>query len=264
VYTRFPLSGKARPSVIDLVFANPLLLLFVKGWESSLASTGSYHIPLTILLASPSSDPAPPSLRWDHTDWGLLSPIIATFIVPPPPPRPSPKALDDWPTGALDCLTGLLKDHPPCSRPSHYSKPWWSPHLTILRREYHKAARVACKQGTMALRETANLSIASYFKAIKVAKNKHWSSFLLAATPQNLWTAKRFASGRAPPRFPSLPEAETPQHMNEALLGHFFQPKAPFYPPPPQAETAQLDSPPHQGRDRPCTLQVLLLVGPWP
>ena len=64
-----------------------------------------------------------------------------------------------------------------------------------------------------------------------VAKNKHWSSFLLSATHQNLWTAKRFASGRAPPRFPSLPGAETPQQMNEALLGHFFPPKAAFFPP---------------------------------
>jgi len=47
----------------------------------------------------------------------------------------------------------------------------------------------------MALRETLNLSRTGYFQAIKVAKNKQWSSFLLSATPQNLWMAKRFASG---------------------------------------------------------------------
>jgi len=66
VYTRFPRSGKARPSVIDLAFANPLLLPFVQGWETSLPSTGSDHVPITILLASPSSDPAPPSLMGPH------------------------------------------------------------------------------------------------------------------------------------------------------------------------------------------------------
>ena len=80
-----------------------------------------------------------------------------------------------------------------------------------LRCEYHNAARLARIQGTTALREMANISRPGYFKAIKVAKNKHCSSFLLSATPQNLWPAKRFASGRAPPRFPSLPGAETPQ-----------------------------------------------------
>ena len=72
-----------------------------------------------------------------------------------------------------------------------------------------------------------------YFNAIKVAKNQHWSSFLLSATLQNLWTAKWFTAGQAPPRFPSLPGAETPQQMNEALLGHFLPPNAPFPPPPP-------------------------------
>jgi len=125
---------------------------------------------------------------------------------------------------------GLLGDHTPSRRPFHYFKPWWFPHLTILRHEYDKAAQLAPKQGTMALRETANISITGYFKAIKVPKNKHWSSFLLSATPQNLWMANRFASGRAPPHFPSLPGAETPQQINEALLGHFFPPKAALLP----------------------------------
>jgi len=35
-----------------------------------------------------------------------------------------------------------------------------------------------------------------------------------------------------PPRFPSLPWADTPQQMNEALLSHFFPRKAAFSPPP--------------------------------
>jgi len=73
VYTRFPLSGKARLAVIDLAFANPLLLPFVKTWETSLPSTGSDNVPITILLAAPSSDQVPRRLRWDHTDWELLS-----------------------------------------------------------------------------------------------------------------------------------------------------------------------------------------------
>jgi len=112
VYTTFPLSGKARPSVIDLAFANPLLLPLVKSWETSLPLTGSDHVPITILLAAPSSDPAPQRLRSDHTDWELLSPTINNLIVPPPPPYPSPKILDDWLTGTLDHLTGLLKTTP--------------------------------------------------------------------------------------------------------------------------------------------------------
>ena len=94
---------------------------------------------------------------------------------------------------SLNRLISLLKEHTPVSRPSHHSKPWWTPHLTVLCREYHKAARAARKHDTPHMREVAGTSKAGYFKAIKAAKNKHWSSFLLAATPQTLWTAKKFA-----------------------------------------------------------------------
>jgi len=68
-YTRFPLVGKARPSVIDLTFANPPLLPLIKSWEASLPSTGSDHIPITITLAAPSMNQKPPRPRWADTDW---------------------------------------------------------------------------------------------------------------------------------------------------------------------------------------------------
>jgi len=231
-YTRFPLVGKARPSVIALAFANPPLLPLVKSWEASLPSTGSDHIPITITLAAPSLTQKPPRHRWADTDWETLDPIIRGFKVPTAPPSPTPPKLDEWMSESLNRLVALLKEHTPVSRPSHYSKPWWTPHLTILRREYHKAIRSARKHDTPNMREVANTSKAGYFKAIKAAKNKHWSSFLMTATPQSLWTAKRFAYGRAQPRFPSLPGAETPLQMNNVLLEHFFPPKEPFSQPP--------------------------------
>jgi len=210
-YTRVPLVGKARSLVIDLSFANPLLLPMVKGWEVSLPLTGSDHVPITITLAPPNQIPSPRRPRWADTDWETLSPIIKSFQIPPAPLSPSPTDLDAWLAGSLDRLTALLKEHTPVSRRSHYSKLWWSPHLTTLRCKFHKASRTARKHGTLALRDVANTSKAVYFKAIKAAKNKHWSSLLLNATPQSLWTAKRFVYGRTPPRFPTLPGAETPQ-----------------------------------------------------
>jgi len=91
---------------------------------------------------------------------------------------------------------------------------------------------MARKHGTPALRDLAHISKAGYFKAIKTAKNNDWSSFLLSATPQTLWTAKKFAYGRAPPRFSSLPGAETPQQMNNVLLDNFFPRRNPSLPPP--------------------------------
>jgi len=231
-YTRFPLVGRARPSVLDLAFANPHLLPLVKSWDASLPSTGSDHIPITITLTTPSLRQKPPRPRWADTDWETLDPIIKGFKVPAAPSCPTTRKLDEWMSESLDRLIALLKEHTLVSRPCHHSKPWWTPHLTILRREYHKAGRSARRSNTPHMREVAGTSKSGYFKAIKAAKNKHWSIFLLTATLQSLWTAKRFAYGRAQPRFPSLPGADTPQQMNDVLLDHFFPPKEPFSPPP--------------------------------
>src|SRR5205807_7514596 len=75
----------------------------------------------------------------------------------------------------------------------------------------------------------ARLSKNGYFKAIKKAKNAHWSSFLSHATPQSLWTAKKLALGKSPTRFPNIPDADTLAEINSALLGHFF-PSSPSLP----------------------------------
>ena len=231
-YTRFPLVDKARPSVIDLAFANPPLLPLIKGWEASLPSTGSDHIPITITLAAPSPEQKPPRPCWAETDWETVDPIVKGFRVPATPSCPTSSQLDEWMSESLNRLVALLKEHTPVSRPSNHSKPWWTPHLSILRREYHKAVRAARNHDTPHMQEVAGTSKAGYFEVIQASKNKHWSSVLLAATPQSLWTAKRFAYGRAQPRFPSLPGAETPAQMNNVLLDHFFPPKEPFSPPP--------------------------------
>jgi len=87
-YTRFPFVGKARPSVIDLSFANPLLLPMFKGWEVYLPSPDSDHVPITINLAPPTMTPIPRRLRWSDTDWETISPIIKNFQVPAAPRAP--------------------------------------------------------------------------------------------------------------------------------------------------------------------------------
>jgi len=224
--------GKVRPSVLDLALANPSLLPIIKSWEASLPSTGSDHIPIPMTLAAPSLNQKPPRPHWADTDWETLDPIVKGFKVPAAPSCPTPSQLDVWMSESQNRLVALLKEHTPVSSPSHHSKPWWTPHLSILRREYHKAARAARKHDNPPMREVAGTSTAGYFKAIKAAKNKHWFFFLITATPQSLWTAKWFAYGCAQPRFPSLPGAETPLQMHNVLLDYFFPPKEPFSPTP--------------------------------
>lgn len=187
----------------------------------------------------------------DHQ--GIQGPTVPTW--PPPPKR------DQWLSESLDSLIALLKEHTPVSRPSHYSKPWWTPHLTTHRREFHKAARAARKQDTPSKRDVAKTTKSGYFKAIKTGKNTHWSSFLLSATVKNLWTAKKFAFGRTPTCFPSLPDAETPEQMNDILLDHFFSPKVAFSPQPGLSPHTKVPLP-NNGGDRVHSLEMLPHFGP--
>jgi len=122
-YTRFPLVAKARPSVIDLAFANHFLLPLVKSWEASLPSTGLDHVPITITLSAPSLKHKPPSPRWADTDWETHDPIVKGFKVPASPSCPTPQQLDEWMSESLNRLVSILKEHTPVSRPSHHSKP---------------------------------------------------------------------------------------------------------------------------------------------
>src|SRR5207302_5520976 len=129
----------------------------------------------------------------------------------------------------LDSITSILHLHTPYKRPSARSKLWWSPLLTTLRKEFHCAARKARKSGLRGDQDVARLSKSGYFKAIKKAKNTHWSSFLSRATPQSLGTAKKLALSKSPTRFPNILNADMPAKINSALLDYFF-PSSPSLP----------------------------------
>ena len=128
-----------------------------------------------------------------------------------------------WFKTNLDRITAELALHTPMKRVTFRSKPWWSDLLSQLRKAYNSALRSSkVERFDAALLASARAARTAYFKAIKKAKRDHWSVFLATATPQTVWTAKKFAVGRPPPRFPELLGATTPPELNRALLDHFF------------------------------------------
>ena len=143
-------------------------------------------------------------------------------MIPPPPPIPTIRSLDIWFKTNLDRVTAQFAMHTPLKRVTYRSKPWWTDFLSILRRAYnsalHSSKRERHDPSPLA---SARAARASYFKTIMKAKRDHWSSLLAAATPQSVRTAKRFAVGRPPPRFPELPGANTPEGLNNTLLDPF-------------------------------------------
>jgi len=179
-------------------------------------------------LRGPSLQGPHASPNWALSDWKGLEDSLKATVIPPPPPIPTTRSLDIWFKTNLDRVTAQFAMHSPLKRVTYRSKPWWTDLLSIRRRAYNSALR-SSKRDRLdpSLLASARAARASYFKAIKKAKRDHWSSFLAAATPQTVWTAKKFAVGRPPPRFPELPGASTPVELNKALLDHFFPGRPP-------------------------------------
>ena len=162
---------------------------------------------------------------WDKADWESLEGPIKGLHIPPAPFSPSPDQLDVWFSHSLDALTATIRLHTPTSRPSPKSKPWWTPALTALRKEYAKACRLSRKHRTEYHVSLARLSRQGYFKAIKKAKDSHWTDFLARMTPDNIWTAKKFVTQCKTPRFADLPGASSPVEINKALLHPTLPPR---------------------------------------
>ena len=124
VFTRFPLGGASRLSVIDLAFASPRLAPFCHHWDTSLPLTGLDHVPITITVSHPVLSPPMPSPNWALTDWDSLTPLLGALDIPAPPQLPTLLSLEAWFDRHLSVLTSLLTSHTSVKRPSHRSKPW--------------------------------------------------------------------------------------------------------------------------------------------
>jgi len=230
VFTRFSMSLIGRPGVLDLAFACPLLAPYFTEWSDPLPSTGSDHIPILLRFEAPLFQPPPPTPNWALTDWAALESALKATTIAPPPPLPTTRSLDIWFSTNLGRVASQFALHTPMKRVTYRSKPWWSELLSMLRKAYGSALRSSRRDRfDAALLASARAARSAYFKAIKKAKRDHWSSFLASATPQTVWTAKKLAVGRPPPRFPDLPGASTPPKLNRALLDHFFPGEPPSF-----------------------------------
>jgi len=221
VFTRFSMSLIGRPGVLDLAFACPHLAPYFTEWSDPLLSTGSDHIPILLRFEAPLFRAPPPTPNWALTDWAALESSLKATTISPPPPLPTTRSLHIWFSTNLGRVTSQFALDTPRKRVTFHSKPWWSELLSLLRKAYGSALRASKRDRfDAALLASARAVRSAYFKAIKKAKRDHWSCFLASATAQTLWTAKKLAVGRPPPRFPELPGASTPPELNQALLDH--------------------------------------------
>ena len=227
IYTRYPLSGIGRPAVLDLPFASSSFAPHFERWDTPYEATGSDHVPVLISFATPALLGPRPAPDWSRTNWDMATEALKALDICPPPTFLTAGALDAWFECHTSRIRGTLSLDTPVKTLSPHSKPWWSKLLSSLRREHHGRTRAYKKHpspSTAAEMRTAKLA---YFKEIRRAKNSHWGTFLSSANHQTVWKAKQIAAGRQSPRFPSLPEATSPEEVRDALIDHCFPAEVP-------------------------------------
>ena len=142
---------------------------------------------------------------------------------PSAPPLLTSHSLEVWFDTNLNKIRATLALHTSLKFVTQRSKPWRTETLSAHRKGYNSslgALKRDCHDSSLLMSARAPRSY--YFQAIMKAKRDHWCEFLSKATPQRLWTAKKFAIGRPPSRFQELPGASTPLEINKTLLDHFF------------------------------------------
>ena len=149
-------------------------------------------------------------------DWDHISSLLAELELAAPPALPTPHTLDLWVDDSLAKITHLITSNIPSKCPSSYSKPWWTPELTHLRRIHHHTTRLMRKN--QASPAEPRFARGTYFKAKQSAKRVHWSQFLGDANSRSVWDARRSAASQAPDRVPALENASSAIKINNTVL----------------------------------------------
>jgi hypothetical protein len=121
-------------------------------------------------------------------------------------------------------MSPLLKNTP-TKHPSKWSKPWWNPNLTQLRKIFHSiSGEHKCSKNSTpppSIKKVRNI----YITAIAAAKKEYWNSFLTNATPNEVWAVKRMKTSTKADLLPSFPDAASPDQVASSLINHFFPPR---------------------------------------
>ena len=239
VYNRTPDNINDRPSVIDYTLANRQVADFVKTWKTNILHTGSDHTAIVTSITSTPYVMARPSPDWgkitwkvegkpnaviEEEVWKLMDPTInsehATSFRWTRETEPE-NAVDDFDFN-LSLLIYTIKKHAPMKRPCRWSKPWWTPKLTQLRKDFTCTARKAKMDPT--LTQNAKEKKKAYQFSVKRVKAAQWRSFLENAKKNDVWTAYQFTKKRLGFMVPGGHAHVSASSLNESIMQHFFPP----------------------------------------
>src|SRR6266852_1064031 len=233
IHTYFPHARRFRSSTLDLAFTNLAFAQYHTSWNNNSPPTGSDHTSPCTKIHLSFNIPPYKIPDWYKIDWNQATQDLKELTIPEYQLHTN---LDSWFDHTYSLITNTLSSQTTTRRPSIWSKRWWSPDLTEKRRIFLHLQRLHKKHNTNTSQEEMKTARKTYFKSIQSAKRKSWELFLANAKPNDIWTAKKLAFGKEPPKTPSFPNAHTPSELRDELIKGFFPPKhLPLPLPPAQA-----------------------------
>ena len=142
--------------------------------------------------------PSRPNFR--ATDWEKFNSYLKTLLSAIPQPKEicTIEHLNSTVKDLTDTILATIQQTVPTSKPSPYSKRWWSKELTQKRRGVRKAGRnsyINRSQRTHLAHEYYRRTWNEYTDMIRQTKRKHWEKWLEEVDEHSMWTAGNLASG---------------------------------------------------------------------
>ena len=202
------------------------------------------HFPIIgVIDHQPERSDLPPRRNWRAVEWDSFRKALQANLDAMGPAREIRDAQDFH--LVFNLLTGAIQSaadqHVPSLKLSPYTKRWWSPELTALRKKkcHLKAKSYRLRAQLLhPVHEEARHAASEYASKIECAKKKHWEDWLERVDTENVWTAHKYINGTPTDggitRIPTLKTTAngTPRELdnNEDKSKLLYET---FFPPPP-------------------------------
>ena len=219
-------------STIDLVLASEGLAEVVMQCDIYGQEHGSDHQAIQTSFSILRSERPPPSrLLLRHAPWSRIQETVKQGLRTIPQETHN---LDQYTDHFLQVVREAVLIHTPRTRPSPYTKRWWTADLTRMRRDYtywRNQARSHRRGGTRneALEARALEMRREYHRSLREQKKQHWDTFL--ENGQNIWQAARYLQPDSASTFAAIPnlkvgatEIDTDEEIASTLMTTFFPP----------------------------------------
>lgn len=158
--------------------------------------------------------------------------------------------------GLMTSLQKSIAEHVPVTKPSPYSKRWWSKDLAKQRKDVQKLARKSYKLRSSErhpIHEQWRKARNIYGESIRRVKQEFWEQFLKEADERTIWTVNRFVRAdptdggktRVPPLRRETTDASDRSSANEEKSRILYET---FFPPSQTSNTPQEDRESHNAK----------------